>query len=217
MSAAPKKSLAFPHPSLADADGLLAVGGDLSAERLLLAYRSGIFPWSVNPISWWSPDPRGIMPLETFHVSSSLAKFLKRCPYTVTVNQSFSAVMKACAIPGPKRRGIWITPEFITAYTRLHELGRAHSVEIWQDKELVGGIYGVAVGGLFAGESMFHRADNASKVALCQLVQRLRERGFTLFDIQMVTEATRPFGALEISRTEYLARLAAAIKLDCHF
>jgi len=217
MPVMPSQHLWFPDATQADADGLVAVGGDLSSERLLVAYRNGIFPWSVNPITWWSPDPRGILPLNEFHISASLAKFIRRCPYEVTLNQAFSEVMAACAAPGPKRGGAWISREFIEAYTRLHELGHAHSVECWLEDKLVGGIYGVAVGGLFAGESMFHRADNASKVALCRLVQQLQDRGFALFDIQMVTPATRPFGAREISRREYLARLLAAVEWRCSF
>lgn len=207
----------FPDANSSTADGLVALGGDLSPERLLLAYRNGIFPWSVSPVSWWSPDPRGVMPLDEFHVPASLAKFLRHCPYEVTVNQAFRSVMENCAAPTPKRGGVWISPEFIEAYTRLHELGHAHSVECWQDGQLVGGIYGVAVGGLFAGESMFHHADNASKVVLVKLVERLRERGFGLFDIQMVTPATRPFGATEISRAEYLVRLFKVVRRRCTF
>jgi leucyl/phenylalanyl-tRNA--protein transferase len=207
----------FPDAMQTGADGLVAVGGDLSPERLLLAYRSGIFPWSVNPLTWWSPDPRGVILLDEFHVSASLARFIRRCPYDVTLNQAFREVMTACAAPGAKRGGAWISPEFIAAYTRLHELGHAHSVECWQDDKLIGGIYGVAVGGLFAGESMFHCADNASKVALCRLVEQLKQSGFALFDIQMVTEATKPFGAREISRAEYLERLALAVKQQCTF
>lgn len=211
------QKLWFPDANSANADGLVAVGGDLSPERLLLAYRSGIFPWSVNPITWWSPDPRGVMPLDEFHISASLKKFLQRCPYEVTVDKAFREVITACAAPGPKRGGVWISPELIDAYTRLHELGYAHSIECWQDGKLVGGIYGVAVGGLFAGESMFHRADNASKVVLVKLVERLREHSFGLFDIQMVTSATEPFGAREISRAEYLSRLASAVELPVSF
>lgn len=217
MPALLRPTLWFPDARQADADGLVAVGGDLSPERLLLAYRSGIFPWSVNPISWWSPEPRGIMPLDAFHISRSLQKCLDRAPFEIRVNHAFPAVMSACAVPGPKRRGVWISPEFIAAYTRLHELGHAHSVECWQDNQLVGGIYGVAVGGLFAGESMFHTADNASKVALAKLVERLCAHGFALFDIQMVTTATAPFGAQAIPRETYLERLRSAVQLQCTF
>jgi leucyl/phenylalanyl-tRNA--protein transferase len=207
----------FPDPTAADAAGLVAVGGDLSPERLLTAYRTGIFPWSANPISWWSPDPRGVIELEQFHISQSLARFIRKGFYEVSLNRAFREVMQACAAPDPKRGGTWIAPEFIAAYARLHELGHAHSVECWQAGILVGGIYGVSVGGLFAGESMFHRADNASKVVLCHLVAHLRARRFTLFDIQMVTQATKPFRAREISRAEYLGRLARAVRLDCRF
>ena len=210
-------TLEFPDPSRADADGLVAVGGDLSVNRLLAAYRRGIFPWTAHPVTWWSPDPRGILELDRFHVSRSLERVIRQGRFTVTKNQAFADVIKNCAAPAPGRRGVWITEEFIAGYTRLHLQGHAHSVECWRADELVGGIYGVAVGGLFAGESMFHRADNASKVALFHLVQHLRASGFVLFDLQMVTPATRPFGATEISRREYLQRLAAALDLKCSF
>jgi leucyl/phenylalanyl-tRNA---protein transferase len=209
--------LCFPDPRTADDRGLVALGGDLSADRLRLAYRSGIFPWTVNPISWWSPNPRGIFLLENFHVPRSLAKFIRRQPFEITRDRAFRQVMEACAAPAPGRGGNWIKPEFIEAYARLHEQGAAHSVECWRAAELVGGIYGVSVGGLFAGESMFHRATNASKVALCHLVEHLRARGFALFDIQMITPATRQLGAVEIARDEYLQRLAAAVQTDAGF
>jgi leucyl/phenylalanyl-tRNA--protein transferase len=208
---------AFPDPNLADEDGFVAVGGDLSAERLLEAYRHGIFPWSAAPLTWWSPDPRAIFELGGFHVSRSLARVVRHGAFTVTRNQAFEAVINNCAGPAPGRRETWITLPFIKAYTRLHRLGHAHSVECWLDGELAGGIYGVAIGGLFAGESMFHRADNASKVALYHLVQHLRERRFALFDIQTVTPATRSLGAVEISRAGYLRRLADAVTHECSF
>lgn len=207
--------LRFPDPHTADGNGLVAISGDLSVERLRLAYRSGIFPWTVNPISWWSPDPRGIFELEQFHVPHSLAKFIRKQPFEITIDRAFRQVMRACADPG--RKSGWITPEFIEAYTRLHEQGDAHSVECWLEGELVGGIYGVSLGGLFAGESMFHRATNASKVALCHLVEHLRACGFALFDVQMITPATRQLGAVEISREEYLKRLKTALEKDCVF
>lgn len=209
--------LVFPDPRAAQADGLVALGGDFSPERLLLAYRSGIFPWTEQPISWWSPDPRGIFELDQFHVPRSLEKFMRKSPYTITINRAFRAVMAACAQPTARRGRSWITPGFIAAYTQLHEQGHAHSVECWRNEELVGGIYGVAVGGLFAGESMFHRATNASKLALHHLVQHLRARDFVLFDIQMVTEITRQLGAIELPRAEYLARLAPAVTLRRDF
>lgn len=189
----------------------------MSVERLLAAYRTGIFPWSVNPITWWSPDPRGIIELDGLHISRSLALIIRKGAFEVTMDRAFVEVIKGCAKPGPSRRGAWITKDFIEAYTRLHEAGHAHSVECWLKGELVGGVYGVTIGGLFAGESMFHRADNASKVALCFLVEHLRKRKFSLFDIQMVTAGTTPFGAIEISRSDYLKRLAAAVERDCVF
>lgn len=206
--------LRFPNPRWASAEGLVAIGGDLSVPRLLLAYRSGIFPWTVKPITWWSPDPRAIFELDHFHVSRSLAKFLRRRPFEITVDRAFRRVMEGCAEAAPGRDQTWVTPEFLEAYSRLHERGHAHSVECWQRGELVGGIYGVSIGGFFAGESMFHRVSNASKVALCHLVDHLRERDFALFDIQMVTPATRRLGALEIPRSEYLQRLQSAVELS---
>ncbi len=209
----------FPDPREAVARGpmagLVAVGGDLSPERLLLAYRSGLFPWTAQPVTWWSPNPHAIFELDEFHISRSLARTIRRGVFEVTVNKAFAEVMRGCA--RPDRPGGWITEEFIEAYTRLHALGHAHSVECWKDSELAGGIYGVALGGLFAGESMFHRVTDASKIALASLVQRLRERGFALFDIQMVTNATEQLGAIEIRRSEYLRRLGDAVKLDCKF
>ncbi len=211
------KDIRFPNPEFADAEGLVAVGGDLKVERLLAAYRQGIFPWTVNPITWWSPDPRGIIELDHFHVSESLARVIRKRTFEVTIDRAFREVMQACAAPGPKRRSTWITKEFIEAYTRLHRQGHAHSVECRSKGELVGGIYGVSIGGLFAGESMFHRANNASKVALNFLVEHLRQRRFWLFDIQMVTAATRLLGAKTIPRNDYLERLAVAVTKDCSF
>lgn len=209
--------LRFPDPRTADDEGLVAFGGDLSPDRLRLAYRSGIFPWTVNPITWWSPDPRGIFELDCFHTPRSFAKFLRQQPFAITRDRAFRQVMEGCAAPALGRGRTWVTPEFIAAYTRLHELGDAHSVECWQGGELAGGIYGVSLGGFFAGESMFHRSTNASKVALHHLVEHLRARGFALFDIQMITPATRQLGAVEISRDEYLRRLRVAVELQCAF
>jgi leucyl/phenylalanyl-tRNA--protein transferase len=208
----------FPDPENAPRgthSGLLAVGGDLSVPRLLLAYRSGIFPWSVNPITWWSPDPRAIFELDQFHVSRSLAKVIRRNDFEITVNRAFREVMEGCA--DPAREGTWITPEFLEAYTALHRQGCAHSVECWQGGLLAGGIYGVAVGGLFAGESMFHRISNASKVALFHLIERLRSKGFTLFDIQMATSTTEKLGAVLIPRGEYLRRVRGAVQISSSF
>jgi leucyl/phenylalanyl-tRNA--protein transferase len=207
--------LRFPDPRDANSEGLVAIGGDLSVPRLLLAYRSGIFPWTINPITWWSPDPRAIIELDPFRPARSLGKLMRKQPLKITMDQAFRRVMEGCALPAPGRRSTWITPEFIEAYTRLHKQGHAHSVECWQADELVGGIYGMSIGGFFAGESMFHRVSNASKVALCHLIGHLRERGFELFDIQMVTPATRQLGATEISRLDYLNRLKTATQREC--
>ena len=209
--------LRFPDPRLADAEGLVAIGGDLSVPRLLQAYRSGIFPWTANPVTWWSPDPRAIFELGQFHVSRSLARVLRQEVFLVTRDQAFRQVMEGCAESAPGRRTTWITPEFLAGYTQLHERGHAHSLECWQDDELVGGIYGVAIGGFFAGESMFHRASNASKVALFYLLSHLRERGFALFDIQMLTPITAQLGGTTIPRKEYLRRLPEAVEKNCSF
>lgn len=210
----PESYLHFPNPREADTEGLVASGGDLSVPRLLVAYRSGIFPWTVNPVTWWSPDPRAIIELGQFIPPRSLEKFMRKKPFRVTFNRAFRQVMEECSTPAPGRRGTWITPKFIEAYTRLHEQGHAHSVECWQGEELVGGVYGVSIGGFFAGESMFHRVSNASKVALSHLIGRLRERGFELFDIQMITPVTRLLGAIEIPRDDYLKRLEIATKKE---
>jgi leucyl/phenylalanyl-tRNA--protein transferase len=206
--------LQFPDPRLTDEEGLVAVGGDLSVERLLIAYRSGIFPWTVDPITWWSPDPRGVFELNAFHVSRSLSRVIRQQTFGVTVNKAFREVMRACAEPAEGRRSTWITPEFIEAYTDLHKQGHAHSLECWQGERLVGGIYGVAIGGFFAGESMFHRVPNASKVALYHLIEKLRGSGFELFDIQMLTSVTKQLGAVEIRRDDYLRRLASAVNMN---
>ncbi len=211
------RSLQFPEPHTANADGLVAIGGDLSVERLLLAYRSGLFPWTVDPISWWSPDPRAILELDRLHISDSLKKLLRKKPFQITMNRAFDQVIRGCAQSPSRLDETWITEEFIEAYTRLHREGHAHSVECWQGPELAGGIYGVTIGGLFAGESMFHHASNASKVALCHLVEHLRTRGFELFDIQMLTPVTKQMGGQLISRERYLARLEVAARKQCTF
>jgi len=211
----------FPDPRSAkqggEFDGLVAVGGDLSVPRLLLAYRNGIFPWTDNPITWWSPEPRAIFELDRFHVSESLARVIRKGAFAITVDRAFRKVVEGCAAPAPGRKSTWISAAFIAAYTRLHKKGCAHSVECWQGEQLVGGIYGVSIGGFFAGESMFHRASNASKAALYHLIQRLRSRGFVLFDIQAATPITRQLGAITIPREEYLRRLAKAVEMNCAF
>jgi leucyl/phenylalanyl-tRNA--protein transferase len=209
--------LRFPDPEGADAEGLVAVGGELSVQRLSLAYRSGIFPWTASPVTWWSPDPRGIFLLDQFHVSRSLARVIRQGVFQVTVDRAFREVMEGCAAPAPGRRSTWITKEFLDAYTELHRQGYAHSVECWQGEQLAGGIYGVAIGGFFAGESMFHRVSNGSKVALAHLVEHLRRKEFLLFDIQLLTRITEQLGGVTISRQAYLKRLEAALREDCTF
>src|SRR5216684_8906341 len=196
---------------LADETGLVAVGGDLRPERLLQAYCSGVFPWydEGEPICWWSPDPRAIFELPGLHVSRRLARTLRSGRFQVTINQDFAGVIRGCADRGVE--GTWITGDMLRAYETLHRLGYAHSVEVWQQAELAGGLYGVAIGGFFAGESMFSRRRDASKVALVYLVERLRQRAFQLFDIQMLTEHTARLGAIEIPRFAYLARLRRAL------
>ena len=209
--------LSFPDPRLADAEGLVAVGGDLSVPRLLLAYRSGIFPWTDDPVTWWSPDPRAIFELDRFHVSHSLAKVIRKGVFRISLDDAFEEVMKACAAPALGRQSTWISPEYIGAYTELYQQGHAHSLECWDGTRLVGGIYGVAIGGLFAGESMFHRISNASKVGLFHLVEHLRQQGFVLFDIQMLTRATAQLGGITLPRKQYLRRLAEAVQRPCSF
>jgi leucyl/phenylalanyl-tRNA--protein transferase len=199
--------------ALNDPDGLLAAGGNLDTATLMNAYRHGIFPWysAGQPLLWWSPDPRGIFEFDSFHIPRSLARTLKSRRYTITFDRAFPAVIGACA-EVPRREGdTWITPEFVEAYCELHRAGYAHSVECWSGDELVGGVYGVSTGALFAGESMFHRASDASKVAVVHLFERLKEKGYLLFDTQMVTSATESLGAVEISRREYLSRLSLAV------
>jgi len=206
----------FLNPEDTDADGLVGVGGDLSPRLLRHAYRHGIFPYydETTPILWWSPDPRAIFELDRFHVSRRLARTVRSGRFAVTWNQDFAGVIAGCA---DREEGTWITPEMIEAYLRLHKLGHAHSVEVWHEGQLAGGVYGVAVGGLFAGESMFHRVRDTSKVALVFLVERLQERGFGLFDIQFVTEHTASLGATTIPRHKYLDRLRKVVDLAVTF
>jgi leucyl/phenylalanyl-tRNA--protein transferase len=211
------RTLHFPDARLANSQGLVAIGGDLSVDRLLLAYRRGIFPWTIAPISWWSPDPRAILEYDQLHIPDSLKKILRKKVFQVTLDRDFAQVIEHCAARAPGRPDTWITPEFVEAYTQLYEQGYAHSLECWQDGQLAGGIYGVAIGGFFAGESMFHRVSNASKVALCHLVEHLRKRKFALFDIQMLTPVTRQMGGTTIPRGQYLERLAKAVELQRKF
>ena len=210
-------TLSFPDPRLARADGLVAVGGELSIPRLLLAYRSGIFPWSAHPVTWWSPDPRGVFELGNLHRPRSLQRALRKKAFRVTFDTAFEQVIRACSAVERREGATWISPLFVEAYCAFALAGYAHSVECWQGDELVGGLYGVAIGGLFAGESMFHRVDDASKVALVHLESHLVRRGYQLFDTQMVTSTTRALGAREISRDLYLNQVAGVVDQSCTF
>ncbi len=205
----------FPDPEDADDSGLLGVGGDLEPARLLLAYSMGIFPWysEDQPILWWSPDPRYVLHTPRLHVGRSLRKRIRRSDYRITMDTAFDQVIHHCsAVPRPGQEGTWITSEMAGAYVRLHELGFAHSVEAWRGDELVGGLYGVAVGRLYCGESMFARAPDASKEAFVHLVRQLERWGFPLVDAQLHTAHLERFGAEEMPRVEYLHRVASLVR-----
>jgi leucyl/phenylalanyl-tRNA--protein transferase len=191
-------------------ENLVDIGGELNVSTLLKAYRSGSFPWTVHPVTWWSPDPRAIIEFDGFHASRSFKKFLKKNPFQITLDTAFQEVIRGCAEARPDRRTTWITSEFIGAYSDMFEQGHAHSLEVWAGSRLVGGVYGVSIGGYFAGESMFHREPNASKVALYQLLQHLRSRGYAFLDIQMPTHITLQLGATVIPRREFLQRMREA-------
>jgi leucyl/phenylalanyl-tRNA---protein transferase len=189
-------------------------------ELLVSAYASGWFPMAVEPgeIRWYSPDPRGIIPLDAFHVPRRLARVIRRNVYQVVIDRDFAGVIRACAeIERTDEDGTWIDDEIIESYRELHRDGLAHSVEVWQEDRLVGGLYGVALRGAFFGESMFHRATDASKVALVALVDRLRARGYALLDVQWVTEHLEQFGAIEVPRGRYLELLGEAFRRECRF
>jgi leucyl/phenylalanyl-tRNA--protein transferase len=190
----------------------------IAVDALLSAYSSGWFPMAVAPgdIRWYSPDPRGIIPLDTFHVSRRLARSIRSSRFEIRVDTSFRAVIQACAAREDSD-GDWIDQEIVESYCALHERGFAHSVETWQDGVMVGGLYGVALGGAFFGESMFHRVNDASKAALAALVDRLRVRGYSLLDTQWVTGHLAQFGATEISRRRYLRMLDEALKIETSF
>jgi leucyl/phenylalanyl-tRNA--protein transferase len=206
------RQIAFPDPALAEPDGLIAIGGDLSPQRLLAAYAAGIFPWfdERSPILWWSPDPRLVLEPPQLHVSRSLARTLRRGPYRVTADTAFERVIRRCAEhPRRGQKGTWITAEMIDAYVALHRLGVAHSFEAWAGGALAGGVYGVSLGGAFFGESMFADRPDASKVAFVRAVEWLARHGIALVDCQVRTEHLVSLGAREIPRAEFLARLAA--------
>ncbi len=208
------QKMIFPPPEWADKDGLLAVGGDLSVERLILAYSMGIFPWysEGQPILWWSPDPRLVLFPDELIISKTLRQALRKGLFRVTTNQAFEKVIVQCAtIERKGQQGTWITKEMVDAYIRLHQAGYAHSVESWDGEELVGGLYGVMMGRVFFGESMFARKSDASKVAFATFANELARRGFELIDCQVTTEHLKRFGAREISRAEFLHRLKKAL------
>ena len=200
--------LALRHPN-----GLLAAGADLSIDRLLSAYRHGIFPWfsEGDPLLWWSPDPRMVLPTDELKVSRSLAKSIRNRGFEVRVDTAFAAVLEGCAGPRRDQPGTWLGPEMREAYLRLHQLGYAHSFETWRDGSLQGGLYGMAIGRMFFGESMFSRSTDASKVALAALVGELRERGFPLIDCQMNTSHLTSLGAREIRRADFLRAVSALV------
>jgi len=210
------EEILFPPVERAVNSGLLAVGGDLSPERLLTAYREGIFPWygEGEPLLWWSPDPRFVLFPAELRVSRSMRQFLKKGVFRVSFDGAFRRVIAACQKPRPDQKGTWITAEMREAYGRLHDLGYAHSVEVWNGEELAGGLYGVSLGRAFFGESMFSLTANASKTALITLVGRLRERGFEMVDCQVETAHLARLGARPIPRREFCARLKDALRYD---
>ena len=201
----------FPDPSgaLTEPDGLLAVGGNLQPQTLLSAYRSGIFPWyqDEDPFLWWSPATRCVLPPSDLHCSKSLRKTLRRNDYQVTLNSAFNDVIQACSEPRDDDGGTWITEQMITAYTILHDQGQAYSLEVWQDGELIGGLYGVAVGSIFCGESMFSRRASASKIAMAHLCRWGLEAGLQLIDCQLVNPHLVSLGALSMDRSIFIQQL----------
>lgn len=207
-------TLVFPHPShaLSDPNGLLAYGGDLAIERLILAYRNGIFPWYCEgePIMWWSPTPRTVLQLEQFHLSASMSKFIRKTSFHVTLNQNFAEVIQQCALVHGKQSGTWITKEMTNAYINLHQAKYAQSIEVWDDDVLVGGLYGVVIGKCFCGESMFHRKSNASKLAIAVLVKHMLTHGDHFIDCQMPTKHLASLGAKTVARDDYLQLLTKA-------
>lgn len=211
------RELSFPHPSRASREGLLAVGGDLSPERLLLAYAQGIFPWPSEdlPLLWFSPDPRFVLWMEEVHLGRSLKKALRSTRLAVTADLAFGQVIRACQrVPRPGQDGTWITPPMLEAYERLHQLGFAHSVECWDGDALVGGLYGVSLGAAYFGESMFALAPDASKIAFATFLAQARAWGFRFVDCQVRTEHLARFGARAVPRTVFLEALARALESE---
>jgi len=214
-----KRELSFPDVTLADEDGALAYGGDLSEARLLLAYKSGIFPWFSGSLPvWYAPDPRFVLYPEELRISKSMKVLFKREAFRVTMNQDFESVIRACkSTKREGQQGTWITRNMEQAYIRLHKAGWAHSVEAWNGDRLVGGLYGIRMGAMFFGESMFSRATDASEMALVHLVARLRAGGYRLLDTQFITAHLEQFGAVEISRASYRRLLKPAVRAKADF
>lgn len=204
----------FPPVETADEDGFLCWGGDLEVDTLRMAYHSGVFPWPDEeaPLYWFAPPKRTLLFFDELHVGSRLRRYLKSNPFEIRVDTQFEAVMLGCAGPRSDGLGTWILPNMVRAYTRLHEAGEAHSIEAWQDGELVGGLYGVSYGTYFCGESMFTRVSNASKSALIWLVDHMRSRGATWIDCQMMTPHFAALGARDVERSEFMERLKVALK-----
>jgi leucyl/phenylalanyl-tRNA--protein transferase len=198
-------------------NGLVALGGQLLPETLIAAYRAGVFPWSSDPVlTWWSPDPRAVFDLPSWRAHRSVGRAARRAGWTFSIDRDFEGVMRACAEAGADRPSTWITDDFVKAYGKLYARGLAHSVEVWEGSTLVGGLYGVALGGFFGGESMFHRRTDASKAAVGHLVERLRAGGFTLLDAQVPTPHLARLGAVTIPRAEYLQRLRHALTVPAN-
>ncbi len=209
--------LIFPPPAFAEPEGVLAIDGDLSRERLLLAYRQGIFPWysEGEPILWWSPDPRMVLFPKDFHCSKRLARKIRQGHFEIRMDTAFPAVMEACAtVPRHDQDGTWITDAMKAAYTDLHHAGYGHSIEVWQDNALVGGVYGLSLGGAFFGESMFSKVPDASKVAMAALVDRCKDWGFIMIDCQVANPHLESLGAIDIPREDYLALLDRSNQLQ---
>lgn len=208
-----------PDPERAQPNGLVAVGGTLAPETLLAAYRRGLFPWSSDPVvSWWSPNPRCVFDLATWKPHRSVEKTMRNRPtWRYRVDTAFEAVMRACAAPTPDRPSTWITDDFVASYCELNRRGLAHSVEVYDGNDLIGGLYGVSLGGFFGGESMFHRQTDASKAAVVSLVGRLRRGGFTLLDAQANNPHLKRLGAILIPRKKYLAQLATSLQVPAKF
>lgn len=202
----------LPDPLRGPKNEPVAIGFELTPELMLEGYRKGLFAWSVNPVTWWSPDPRAIIPLDGFYASKRLARTIRQQPFRVTVDEAFDEVVRNCGLPRDEGDGVWITSEFRESFSNLARLGHAHSVECWLGERLVGGVFGIAVNGFFSAESMFHSKTDASKIALYYLVETLRRAGFALLDIQILSLHTASLGGRDIRRVNYLARLRQAVE-----